>query len=486
MRIPWPVLSGAEHAPGADPRTGARPLRDAWVWAVLPETARRIGASGGSLGRSLAAAGLDAVDCGAGGLEALVVDADPRSQLSPPWGSEAPLVAVLAGGGPDVVRERASRARRAAQLTYAHLGAPAVRLRCTRVARAASAAGRSVATIPVSDLSGPYALGRCGLRHPQAGGVVIGWAGQDRPPTACDAALVIGTGLTEGAAAVDPWSVVESGKLLTVLRDPAGRPYAVARVAGGAAGALITRASAALAVLRAPGAPDNVRAVLPPSLAAGRSGVAAFSIEGWVGGRRPDRVDDALWRSCCGFLESLRAVPCAPELAHSEPLANDVELLAGLLEPDPRQRLARVARLVDAELAGVPTGWAHGDFWPENLVAAGGRLLSVLDWDTASSNELPGLDALDLIGFAAGAGRWMTFGPRLVRIVLPLARERDRRLVAHFGALEAPSDQNGLEAAAWAWWLRRVALTVRDYPDRRARPAWLRENLVAPLMTCAP
>lgn len=481
MRLTRVVLTGADHLPGADPRTGARPLQDAWLWAVLPETARRVGAAGGSLPSTLADAGLDVADPRAGGLDAVVLDAGRGADPLAPWRSDAPLVAVAAGGA-EAVRERASRAGRLARTAYGHIEAVGARRRSGRLVRAARAAGRSAAAIPVSDRSRPYALGRCGPRRPQAGSVAIGWTGQGRPSSACDGALAVGADLAGGAPAAPAWRVVESGKLLTELLDDAGDPYAVVRVAAGAAGALIERAAAALSVL---GVAEAVRGSLPPSLAAGRRGVAAFSIEGWAAGRRPARVDDLLWRSCCEFLEALRAVPPAPELALSEPLEHDVDRLAALLEPDVRARLDRVAGRVAAELEGVPTGWAHGDFWPENLVAGDRGLRTVLDWDTASSNDLPGLDALDLIGFAAAGTRWMTFGPRLTGVILPLARAGDRRLVAHFRALDAPCDRNGLEAAAWAWWLRRTALTVRDYPDRRWRPAWLRENLTAPLMSCA-
>jgi hypothetical protein len=315
---------------------------------------------------------------------------------------------------------------------------------------------------------------------PRAGAIVMGTS-NGAVRTALDAALEATESARSGLRQRGPLSVLESGKILVRLGSADGDTQAVARIAGGPAGAMIENAVRAAATLTSADVDALVRDAIPRAIAGGRAGVAAYSVESWASGRPLAELDDTLWGCCAEFLEALRRAPAPAAVADADVVTADVELLAQVASSDGRKRLERIRRLVGEELAGVSLGWAQGDFWPDNLLVEDGRLASVIDWDTASDRELPVLDALDLLGYRPRETRRTTFGPRFVASVLPLARADDPHLSAHCRAVGAPADARGREALAWAWWLRRTALTVRDYPDRRARPKWLRENVELPL-----
>ncbi len=48
-------------------------------------------------------------------------------------------------------------------------------------------------------------------------------------------------------------------------------------------------------------------------------------------------------------------------------------------------------------------------------------------------------------------------------------------------ATGTPRDRRTLEALARAYWLRRVARDMREYPDRQVRRRWIAENVHRPL-----
>jgi aminoglycoside phosphotransferase/SAM-dependent methyltransferase len=93
----------------------------------------------------------------------------------------------------------------------------------------------------------------------------------------------------------------------------------------------------------------------------------------------------------------------------------DDALLAGRLEPLAAEGLAamdadpRVARLLDRSLeaaAGLrgtvlPLVVCHGDFWAGNVMAAGGKVRGVIDWERATLDDLPLWDLVKAVGSAA-------------------------------------------------------------------------------------
>ena len=93
-------------------------------------------------------------------------------------------------------------------------------------------------------------------------------------------------------------------------------------------------------------------------------------------GSHPRGVDDALWQRCRGFLEALCGpCPCAERAAPgADVIAADVELIAPARLAAPRASGSSGSRAGSAtELEGVPLGWSHGDFWPDNLIVRGRR-----------------------------------------------------------------------------------------------------------------
>jgi aminoglycoside phosphotransferase (APT) family kinase protein len=66
-----------------------------------------------------------------------------------------------------------------------------------------------------------------------------------------------------------------------------------------------------------------------------------------------------------------------------------------------RSSLERLVAELSASLLGVtlPVSWIHGDFWPANFLVTpdGERLTGIIDWDQASSADLPFLDLFNLL-----------------------------------------------------------------------------------------
>jgi aminoglycoside phosphotransferase (APT) family kinase protein len=132
--------------------------------------------------------------------------------------------------------------------------------------------------------------------------------------------------------------------------------------------------------------------------------------------------------------------------------------------------------LTDA-LAGrtVRTSWIHGDFWPGNLLAAGlgASVTGVVDWDGASSRQLPLHDLLHLHVFARRLAHGDELGDIVVRAM-------------HTGIGEAIGVSSG-QVAAWLddipqrtavllYWLRHVLLFI-DTGGFHDSPRWLRANV---------
>jgi aminoglycoside phosphotransferase/SAM-dependent methyltransferase len=93
----------------------------------------------------------------------------------------------------------------------------------------------------------------------------------------------------------------------------------------------------------------------------------------------------------------------------------DDALLADRLEPLAAKGLAamdadpRVARLLDRSLetaaglrgTALPLVVCHGDFWAGNVMAAGGKVRGVIDWERAALDDLPIWDLVKAVGSAA-------------------------------------------------------------------------------------
>ena len=465
----------------------AHPNRDGWIWMALPAGCRRVAAQGGTLAMTLAAAGFEIVDPGERDADAVLLDAGRdraavRVAARGAGTAGADLVLVSVGRPLGTVRDRVSRWRRALQMA----ASPADSLRSGAAAAGARrelrASGRDVSVTPTGDRADSYSVGRGWWRRPPAGAIVAARRRGAPHSTLLDECLeeagrAIGECLTVKAT-----TVVESGKVLArVETEGSGAAYML-RVGGGSAGVLIDAAVSASRALSRPEVPDAVRSRIAPPVAHGAIGLVRFALEPWVGGESPGSpISPAMWDDCLDFLAALHSAPQGDDLAgrrDERTFHSRVEAVAAHATPEGRATLERLAAGLPERLAIVPRGWGHGDFWPANVLADGGRLAWVLDWDTARSDDLAGFDLFDLLD-AKGA---TTIGARLHAAVLPAVSGRvDERVLRYCELTGMPASGDVLTAAALAWWIDRVSRDLVECPDRQSRRQWLIDNVHDPL-----
>jgi aminoglycoside phosphotransferase (APT) family kinase protein len=225
---------------------------------------------------------------------------------------------------------------------------------------------------------------------------------------------------------------------------------------------------------------------VPWPLAHGELGLARWSLEAKAPGRHPRRVAVGLWRDCLAFLIALHRLGCDGTTAGSagldEVLRSQAQHVGAHADGDCAAALERIASDLAERLATLPLGWAHGDFWAENLLVDRGGLGTVVDWDWAEPHGLPALDLMDLIALSRRRIRDVAPGQRLLEMLWPLTRAGgDERLRTYCAAVDVPADARTLEALAVAYWLDRTARDLRPFADRSRRSAWLQSNLRVPL-----
>jgi hypothetical protein len=467
-------------AGGAEPRHG-------WVWAALPAACARAEVHGdASLAQLLRDAGVE-VDASAADPGEAILLADRRPPAAGVLDTLArrlrpgSVLAVALGGRGHDGPERWPRARRA----LAPLRAIAVQAAAARVARRLRSSGLGVERLDTGDRSRRHPLGvggRLWRRGRVPHGEIVMAATGTRPATVLERALADAGRALDAPVRARSARVLASGIVLVEIEE--ARP-ALLRVAAGPARALLAGAQGRLATLAAADPPAALRERVPWVLAEGDLGLAAYTLEPRLPGGHPRRVSPALWEECLDFLAALRALPGVPAAAAAG-LAEDVRALAPHVDPNGGATLVRLEPALRERLADVPLGWAHGDFWPGNLLARGDRLLGVLDWDAASPSALPLLDLLHLLALADPRLRRLPHGDRCRRALWPLARAGgDARVRGHCAAVGVPHDPATLEALAIAYWLTRVARDLRTFADRPARGDWMNDNVRRPLAELA-
>jgi hypothetical protein len=466
---------------------GRAESRHGWVWAALPaecELAEVHGDAG--LADLLREAGVDLDPGGRDPADAILL-ADgraPSPAVLDPFAKRLQPGNVLAVvlGGFGRCPGRWPRARRA---LLAPPRAIASRVAAARIGRRLRASGLAVERLDTGDRSRRHPLG-VGARlwrrgHVPQGAIVVAAAGA-RPDSVLERALAEASQALEAPSGLRGAQVLASGIVLVELDG--ARP-SMLRLAAGPARALLGGAQEKLALLAAADPPAPVRERVPWALTEGDLGFALYTLEPRLPGRHPRRLSPELWEECLEFLTALRTLPAATPAAAGS-LAEDVEALAPYAGPGGGEILARLGTALDARLADVPLGWAHGDFWSRNLLAVGDRLLGVLDWDAASPSALPLLDLLHLTVLDDPRLRRLPHGERCRRALWPLARSGgDARLRSHCAAVGVPGDPATLEALAIAYWLTRVARDLRTFADRPARGDWMESNLGRPLTELA-
>jgi aminoglycoside phosphotransferase (APT) family kinase protein len=443
------------------------------VWSVLGAECRTVAAFGDpDLPVILREAGLTVTD---GPADAVVADLEdgrvPGELVEAARGAD--VLAVAVRGGSRALDQDRSRPERALEL----LGAPATALRARRDAeRVARALGGALERVPTGDRSRSPALGARALRAER--GLARGWLLVRRPAgraSVLDEAVAGAEAAAAGPLERTTTRVLPSGKLLVLLRGAGGDRY-VLRLAAGPARAFLDRSAAALERLAASAVGDRVIA----PLATGEAGVARWVADPWAPGAHPRALDPELRDACVDFLVALHEAPAedADPLArlerHAEALAAAAPAQAGALPG--------LLEVVRTRLAGLPAGWQHGDFWNENLMAADGRLAAVLDWDWVAGDALPLLDVFDLAALGPRKTRFLTPGPRVLDVLLPLARAGGDDLVRAYARRRGiPADPATLEALAVAYWMDRAGRELRPFDERRDIPAWVAANVERPL-----
>jgi len=251
----------------------------------------------------------------------------------------------------------------------------------------------------------------------------------------------------------------------------------VLRVAVGPARRQLQRQAAALAQLQAARAAELDPACIPWPIASGRSGLADWALEGRLPGIRPEPALSARVLADC--LDFLAALHCSRSSGDPErSLADDAELIAAVCDGERSHAVSRVAERISAEVAQLPRGFAHGDFFRGNLLVVGGRLAGVVDWDADGPGRLPLLDLLHLRHMAKHLPADRDWGLTVVQHLLPWARagadELTRGFCRRLGIEPSPTT---LESLVVAYWLERLAYQLATYADRTEREVWLERNV---------
>lgn len=130
-----------------------------------------------------------------------------------------------------------------------------------------------------------------------------------------------------------------------------------------------------------------------------------------------------------------------------------------------------------AELAGQPVtlGWAHGDFYPGNLLLApDGAVSGIVDWDQGRADDLAVLDIVHWLLTVPRPGRRPAYGAQVADRLAA-----DRCWSGNETALLEPGGAalSG-RALLMLGWLRHVAGNLGKSTRYAESPLWLRRNVV--------
>jgi aminoglycoside phosphotransferase (APT) family kinase protein/O-antigen/teichoic acid export membrane protein len=182
------------------------------------------------------------------------------------------------------------------------------------------------------------------------------------------------------------------------------------------------------------------------------------------------RVDDALLRTWI-----------------DEPLARLGRMAASGVEPDgQRPALDRLAVELHAELAGrqVAVSWVHGDFVPGNILATpdGSKLTGIVDWELASSADLPLLDVIQLLVSTRTHVQQRELGDVLPELLGDAWTVHERGLLA--GAQQRlPGEPVNLRTLLLLSWLRHVDSNLSKSTRYAHHRIWMARNVNAVLMS---
>lgn len=386
----------------------------------------------------------------------------------------ATMVALLVGEGghveagvfwADVPTPEADRAISwgAPARTALTLGAVAAAARRERALRRVR---RSPGLVAVHRLSPPALRGgriRRAVRDLLLGGALVEIRGVDAPPRPLEAIL------TAAGAAADPLAIRPGSGDVVLLRGRRDGIPVVLRIAPLGALGGPSHCAAALRLLDAvPRVPN------PRLLAVGATTSYSWSVESALPGQRPSKLSAAL-------LSDLASRWTDMPRAAGPPAALGADLLVvEAARPDRRHELDALRRRLEPVLASWPAVLRHGDLWAGNLLAKGGKLTGVVDWDAWATAGVPGTDLLQLVATERRMATKRSLGAAWREA--PWCDATFRRLVAPtLDAVGMPADRETLEVVGIAWWAAEVSGTLRRAGHRRPTEQWIAANVDAVL-----
>jgi aminoglycoside phosphotransferase (APT) family kinase protein len=429
-----------------------------WLPAVIPADARRFRVVHPELAAGLTYAGAE------------LVEREPDVEIAPlgELRGEAPFAVVSIAGPPRGGSLPVRAVGRLASSLRALVGAGLVR-------RAMRSRGYPYVEVIRWDVGHTFALsqsedGRTRLAEylPERA-LVVGRRGE-RAPTPLESTLAEAS--REAGVEIRPrWASIRAGLVVV-----AGESAAL-RVAIGWARVQIAGQAAALSALHDATPPPLVAERVPWLLGRGRVGLADWSLERFLpGARPPQELTPALLDDCVDFLIALRRVSGAE--AGGRSLTELADTAASVCRPESATFVRRLGQQLESELAHVPRGFAHGDFFAGNVLAVGDRLTGVLDWDGGGPGRLPLVDLLHLQLTRVFRGTDDEWGRALVERLLPSVRAGGDSAVRRY-CVEVGLDRDSrlLEALGVAYWLEYVAYQLRTHASRRTEPRWIEGNV---------
>jgi aminoglycoside phosphotransferase (APT) family kinase protein len=301
------------------------------------------------------------------------------------------------------------------------------------------------------------------------GALVVGTHGPPGP-TLLDEALAAASSL-RGAELGTAWPLVRQGGLVAIGDD------SVVRVAVGPARHELKLLRTGLEALEASSPPPVVAERIPWLRGAGTVGLAEWSLEERLPGSAPPlELPEPLLAECVEFLAELHL--SSRSLKQDAQLAESAEVIAATCQPKVAEAVRRLGSMLDEELADIPRGFGHGDFWTRNLLTERGRLTGVVDWHGAGPDRLPVIDLLHLRLSSIFQRKRQYLGEALVEHLLPWARARaDRVLDSYCRRIDLTIDSAHLQSLVKAYWLTRTARELELYADRVERPVWMHRNV---------
>jgi hypothetical protein len=288
-------------------------------------------------------------------------------------------------------------------------------------------------------------------------------------PTVFDAVLADAARYAGGP--LRPRRVLARAGALVVLCDEH-----VLRVAIGAGTGRITHQADALVRLAGADLTPATRALLPRQVARDRHGAAGWSLETRVPGSTAPRacpwVEDRLGGLLVELFRSRAPVAPAPSTTCA------AAVVAPVLPSGAAAALRRLATEVDTTVADLPRGVAHGDLFHGNVLVRDDAVTGIVDWDSATSQQLPLLDLFHLAVCGRAPRGSVHWGPALVDLLLPAVRRGGTPVWReHADQLGFDASPAVLEALVAAYWLDRLSYQVTRYADRRSRGVWLDRNV---------